>query len=315
MGSGLMVDYYQWSSSPWTSGMSTTNTPTPPPPPTGSPNEPGQSALDILTSWFEQNLQLGNSAEIVKIIHDAWIAGYSPADINLFLPEIEQTNAFKTRFPGYLTAVKNGYLQGGVGGLGQYIQLEGQYRAIVQKAGLPAGFYDDPSDFGQFIAQGASPSEIEARVGMAVRTAQQLDPTMRNLMARFYGISTGDVAAYYLDPDRALPVIERQYQTAGVATWASRFGLDVSSIARYEDLRDKGVTEEQAAQGYGTVKALSDYLGRSARVYGESYDQTDAESDVFFNESTKRRSIIAKEQATFGGTSTGATGSAKRTSY
>jgi len=274
-----------------------------------------QSALDILTNWFEQNLQLGNSAEIVKIIHDAWVKGYSPADIDLFLPDIEKTHAFQTRFPGYMTAVKNGYLPSGVGGLAQYIQLEGSYRAKVQAAGLPAGFYDDHSDFGQFIERGISPDEIENRIGMAVREAQQIDPTMRNLMAKFYGLSTGDVASYFLDPKRALPVIERQYQTAGVASWASKYGLDVNSMTRYEDLVDKGVTEDQAAQGYGTVKALKDYLGKTAGIYGETFNQSDAENDAFFNNSTKRRKIIANEEATFGGSSQGATGSAKRTSY
>jgi len=150
---------------------------------------------------------------------------------------------------------------------------------------------------------------------MAVRMAQQIDPTMRNLMAKFYGLSTGDVASYFLDKDRALPVIERQFNSAGVASWASRFGLNTNDITHYENLVDKGVTEQQASQGYGAVKALNDYLSRTAGVYGMQYNQTDAENDVFFNDSTKRRKIIAGEQAQFGGSSQGSTGSAQRTSY
>lgn len=282
---------------------------------TPPPNAPSQSALDILNQWFEENLGISQSAEIVQIIHDAWVKGYTANDIDLFMPDIEKTQAFKNAFPGYDEAKKKGYIIPGYQGVGQYRQIRAGYMAILENSGLPAGFYDDPSDFGQFIANGVSVSELESRVGMAVRTAQQIDPTMRNLMAKFYGLTTGDVAAYFLDPDRALPTIERQYRTAGVATWAARYGLDTSSMARYEGLVDKGVTEDQAASGYANVKALSDYVGRSGGVYGESYSQADAENDVFFNDQTKRRRIIANEQATFGGSSQGSTGSAKRTSY
>ena len=290
--------------------------PTPPKNTTNTPTaDPQQSALDILTQWFQQNLQLGDSAEIVKIIHDAWIKGYTPADVDMFLPDIEKTQAFQTRFPGYMTAVKNGYLTGGVGGLSNYLQLEGQYRQIMSSAGLPAGFYDDPSDFGAFIAGGKSPAEIESRVGMAVRSAQQVDPTARNLMAKFYGLSTGDVAAYFLDPNRALPTIERQYKTAGVASWASHYGLDVTDMSRYENLVDKGISEDQAGQGYANVAALKKYVGEAGSIYGIGFNQSDAENDVFFNDQTKRRKIIAAESADFGGSSQGSTGSAQRTSY
>lgn len=306
---------YDWWSTQYNNQSAPTPTPTPTPGP-GVPNAtPSQSALDILTNWFRTNLQLSNSADIVSIIHDAWLKGYTPADIDLFLPDIEKTASFQQRFPGYATAVKNGYLTGGIGGLSQYLQLEGQYRQIISSAGLPSGFYDDPSDFGEFIAGGKSPAEIESRVGMAVRTAQQIDPTMRNLMAKFYGLSTGDVAAYFLDPDRALPSIERQYKSAGVASWAARYGLDVSSMTRYESLVDSGISEDQAAQGYANVAALRDYVGRAGGVYGIRFDQGDAEKDVFFNDQTKRRKIIAAEEATFGGSSQGSTGSATRSSY
>ena len=318
-GGGSQPTYY-YGTSPWTSGQSSSSGgsgggSTPPPPSDSGGSGPSQNALDILTNWFETYLGLGNSAEIVSIIQKAWQGGYSPADMDLFLPDIEKTHAFQTRFPGYQQAIKNGYLPGGVGGLGTYLQLEGQMRATLSHWGLPAGFYDSPSDFGQFIGGGVSPDELNNRAELAVTAARQIDPTMRNLMAKYYGLSTGDLASYFLDPNRALPAIERQYKTAEVASWASRYGLDVTSATRYEDLVDKGITGQQAAQGYGTVAALKDTVGQAGSVYGESYSQSDAENDVFFNKSDKRRRIMANETATFSGSSQGATGAAKRSSY
>jgi hypothetical protein len=171
----------------------------------------------------------------------------------------------------------------------------------MQAAGLPKGFYDDPSDYASWIANDVSPDEINSRVTDAVQLAQQVDPTMRNLMAKYYGLSTGDVAAYFLDQKRALPTIQHQFDTAQIATYAAKAGLDTSSSTRYEDLVDKGVTAQQAAQGYSTVAALKDTVGKIADVYGQTYDQTDAENDVFFNDSAKRQALVSKEQAAFSG--------------
>jgi hypothetical protein len=228
------------------------------------------------------------------------------------MPDIQKSQAFQRRFPGYNARISNGY---NAINIRQYLELENSYRSIMESAGLPKGFYDDPSDMGQWIAKNTSPAEIEGRVRLAVDAAKSVDPTMRNLMARFYGLATGDVAAYFLDPDRALPAIEHQFNTANVASWAARSGYQINDISRYEQLVADGVTAQQAAAGYGTVRELNDAVGRVASVYGESYTQEDAEGDVFFNKNEKRRRIMAQEAATFGGSSRGSTGSAQRSSY
>lgn len=270
-----------------------------------------ESAFSILQNFFE-SVGIAFDAEIESVIKNAMLAGYGPDQIDLIMPDLQKTQAFNARFSGWAQRVKNGYNQLQIG---EYLQLENQYHRIMQQAGLPAGFYDDPSDFGNWIANNVSPDEIQSRVSAAVRTAQQIDPTMRNLMTEFYGLTTGDVASYFLDQKRALPVIERQFNSAGVASWAARNGFAVTDMGRYESLVDSGVTPEQAASGYGTVKALSDTVSEAASIYGEAYTQDDAEQDVFFNKNEKRRRIMAQEAATFGGSSSGATGAARRQSY
>lgn len=269
------------------------------------------SAFSILRNFFN-GLGIAFDDQIEKVIKDAMHSGFGPDQIDLIMPELEKTKAFNTRFVGFAKRVQNGYNQISIG---EYLQLENNYHQIMQSAGLPKGFYDDPSDFGNWIANDVSPDEIQNRVSLAVKTAQSVDPTMRSLMSKFYGLTTGDVASYFLDRKRALPVIQRQYDTAGVASWAQRNGLGVSDIKHYENLVDSGVSIDQAAAGYGTVKALTDTVGRAGNIYGESYTQSDAESDVFFNKSQKRQRIMANEAATFGGSSSGSTGSAKRQSY
>lgn len=271
-----------------------------------------QSAYTILSDFFT-SMGLKFDAELQGLIQDAMTAGYGPDKIDLIMPELQKTHAFQTRFPGFSQRIANGY---NAVTLGEYLQLENSYHRILQESGLPAGFYDDPSDFGQWIASDVSPDELQTRVQIATNEAQKIDPTTKNLLAQFYGLGTGDLASYFLDQKRALPVIQRQYTTANIAAYAQKAGLDVSNIGRYERLVDQGVSVDAAAQGFGTVKSLSDTVGSVASIYGESYDQTDAEGDVFFNRSDKRRRIMSQEAATFNGRSKGATGSAQRaTSY
>jgi hypothetical protein len=253
-------------------------------------------------------------AELEGVLMGAMTNGYTPADVEsgVLMPDIMKTTAFKTRFPGYAARIANGY---SAINIGQYLDLENQYRSIMENAGLPRGFYDDPADMGQWIAKNVSPAEIEGRVRLATDAAKQVDPTMRGLMARFYGLSTGDVAAYFLDPNRALPTIEHQYKSAEVASWAARNGYHVGDMSRYEKLSTDGITGEQAAQGYGTVRQLDETVGKVASIYGESYGQDDAEQDVFYNKNEKRQRIMRQEAATFGGSSRGSTGSAQRSGY
>lgn len=270
------------------------------------------SAYDEFSKFLESiGVNIGPGIE--NIIRQAVIDGITPDQIELIMPDIQKTKAWQKRFPGWNQRVANGYNQLNVG---EYLQLEDQYHRIMQEAGLPKGFYDDPSDFGNWIANDVAPDEIRDRVSLAMNAVRQVDPTARDLLAKFYGVTAGDLAAYFLDQKRALPTLDRQFKAVNVAQWAAKNGLQIQGASHYEDLVDKGVTDQMAAQGYGTVAAFNEAFGRIAGVYGESYSQADAENDVFFNQSDKRRKLMAREVAAFSGQSRGATGSAQRaTSY
>lgn len=271
-----------------------------------------ESAYDVFRKTLAQwGIPMG--ADIESIIRQAVVDGTTPDQIELIIPDIQATQTWKNRFPGWDKRIANGYNQITVG---QYLDLENQYKRIMQQAGLPAGFYDDHSDFGGFIANNVSPDEIQNRVAMATDAVRQVDPTARDLLSKFYGVTAGDLASYFLDKNRALPVLDRQYKAANVASFAARNGLRVNDAKHYEDLLDQGVTVDQAAHGYGTVKAFNDTFSRLGGVYGLEYNQADAEKDVFFNQNEKRRKLSTLERANFAGASRGATGTADRgTSY
>lgn len=254
-----------------------------------------QMFASILGSW---GIPMGGDIE--SLIRAAMVDGYTPDDMELLIPDIQNTQTWKNRFPGWQQRVSNGYNQISVG---EYLALESSYHRILQSAGLPSGFYDDPSDFGNWIANNVSPDELNSRVKDAMDLVRQVDPTARNLLTQFYGVGAGDLAAYFLDPQRALPTLDRQYKSVNVAGWAVRNGLTLADAKHYEDLVDKGVSPDMAAQGYGTIGQFSRVLGNLGDIHGIRYSQFDAENDVFFNQDEKRKRIVDAERAAFSGSS------------
>lgn len=258
-----------------------------------------QSAYDLfrssLASW---GIPVG--ADMEAIIRNAVVDGLGPQNIELIMPDLQNTETWNRRFAGWKARVANGYNQISVG---EYLAYENQYKRIMESAGLPAGFYDDPSDFGNLIAKNVSPDELQGRVQAAVELTNQVDPTARALLTQFYGVGQGDLAAYFLDPNRALPTLDKQYKAVNVAAFAKRAGLDTVAATRYEDLVDRGVTAQQAAQGYSTVAQFTSTFGQLASIYGDTFTQQDAEEDVFFNNSEKRRQLVSKERSAFSGRS------------
>lgn len=305
--------------------------------------------------------------DLETVLQNIMTQGYTAEDIGLFMPEIEKTTSFQARFPGYSARQKNGY---SAISLGDYINLENEYHRIMQSAGMPKSFYDSPADYGAWIANDVSPDEINTRVQAATAVAQRVDPTMRTILATAYGIGTGDLAAYALDPAKAGPIlneigsgmktreeaaasvrdrlsdthryiqsptgerqntdlysdllsqgytladIERIIGASGVAAAAAGKGLYSGNIGRFEDLYQRGVTEQQAQQGYGTVGRYTNALSAMAARYGETYSQASAEEDVFFNDTGQRERLVRQEAAQFQGSGrAGATGRSRRQSY
>lgn len=266
------------------------------------------SAYNQFVSFLE-SLGIHVGSEIMAVIHSAVKQGIGPDQIDLIQNQLEQTKAWKARFPGMAQRVANGYNAISVA---DYLSAEDAYHQVLASAGLPSGFYDQHQDFAKFIANDVSPTELQNRVTIAGQVVDQVDPATRNLLSQFYGVGKGDLTAYFLDPTRALPTLERQYTAAGIASFAQRNGLAVHNAAFYEGLADAGYTAQDAMQAYPTVAQYTKTFSPLAKDYGLTYNQTSAENDVFYGQSQVRQKLTEWEQAAFSGHSSGATGAADR---
>lgn len=254
-----------------------------------------RNAFELIVRTFEQ---YGLGAGIAHVVYGAIANGVTNTDQLLEL--VRDSDAYKRRFAG---------MQGRKGRPiteAEYISIEEGYKRALQEAGLPKGFYDSPNDFAKWIREDRSPSEVQARIQAAGQVANAINPAQRSLLRNLWGVNKGDLTAYILNANKALPILQRQVEAAGIGAAAKKEGvLGTRGADDFEYLVEAGVTAEQARQQFATVRDFTEQLGRVAGIYGEDFTARDAERDVFLGDTEKRRGLASKERATFGGSSRG----------
>lgn len=203
-----------------------------------------------------------------RLWNDEYLVKGTPAQtiIDIVLPD---TSEFKTRFPG-LTALRERRNRGEavlVPSVGEYVQLEVGIASVLRDAGLPPGFYDDPSDFATFIGGSTSPKEVQDRISAARAMAFDTPVETRMELNRIYGIEEGDLVAYWLDPNRALPELEKKARAAAVGGATRRTGYGLLTQEEMEGLAGSGITGEQAS-------ARSAWLVPQAGLFAETAGET-----------------------------------------
>jgi len=204
-----------------------------------------------------------NSAEIVKILDDALLDDPTqfegPNGRQLALISVRGTAAYKERFKANEYRIANGYTPKSED---EIIGLENEFKATLKANSLPQGFYDKQEDFNNFIGRDVSASELNARVSQGYNAVMQAEPGTKAELKQLYGLSDGDIAAFFIDPTRfnQSDAIKKA-QAAQVASEARRqagFTLDVTAA---EGLATEGITRGQAAQGFQQIGATQELLG------------------------------------------------------
>jgi hypothetical protein len=168
---------------------------------------------------------------------------------------IREQPAYQRRFAGNAARLRAGLSELSPA---EYIGLENQFRQTLRSNGLPANFYDQPDDFKSFIEGDVSNSELNERVQQGYRAVADADPAVKEQMRNLYGVSEGQLAAYFLDPQRTAPLLTRQAQAANIAARGLEQGGMQLTGAFAEDLARRGITEQQARAGFAEVGGLGE---------------------------------------------------------
>lgn len=176
------------------------------------------------------------------------------------LTNLRDTPEYKVRFAGL-----DRRRQAGLNAISeaQYIALEDQYAQLMRAAGMPTGFYDTPDDFANLIGANVSIAELSQRVQTGYAAVRQSDPSVITELQRLYQVTDGELAAFFLDPERALPVIEQQVATARIGAAAARQGFgNVLERGALERMAGLGISEQQATEAFGVAAQSQELLSQ-----------------------------------------------------
>lgn len=192
--------------------------------------------------------------------------------------ELIQQDAYKDRFRAMETLRK----QGKAISENEYVQYERQMAGLESRYGLAPGLLTDRDQVAKQLTAQVSYQEMEERARISQAAAYQSTPEVKQALQDMYGVGLGGLTSYFLDPDRALPLVEKQYVAAQIAGEALTQGLSGPGRAQAERYVEQGVTVERARTAFGQVASTAglgygpgesiDEAGRTEAAFGSAPD-------------------------------------------
>ncbi|MBA2707818.1 MAG: hypothetical protein H0U59_08460 [Gemmatimonadaceae bacterium] len=213
-----------------------------------APTAGQRDALAYIRSILEDFFT--DPADINSLVDFAWqqiLKGTSNVEI---VQGLRQTEPYKREY---------GTVIDGQRAAGLTVSSEAEIRgyregaaALMRQAGLPTGFYDSREDFDGYLIGNVSLSELGTRINDGyVRYLQEPDESRAELES-MYGAGAG--VAWFLDPGKALPVLQRQLAAASISGASIRTGYGKLTTGEAEDLASLGVTSDQAQRGFANLE-------------------------------------------------------------
>jgi len=310
----------------------TSPTPTPTPEPEiDPPKPPGPSAEDL---YFEAERQaaeaeraqaregakaflrnmlqmygMGDLSSSVDSLINEW-----GANVNVIAERLRQTDSYKTRFRGMLQLQQKGVAD--ISNEGEYIQLETAYRRVFRDAGLQSflgtpGSTDEIGAIADLVGKfSLSVEEVRDRVADAQRVVAEAPESVRSAFQRFYGVDSGTLVQYVLDPVRTSTEINRRANAAIVGGLAADRGLEfgagvserIGTIASGGGDLMQSMIEPQLT-GIAETQRATSRLAALERSTLSAEETALAGFDLDVEAGEKIRGLQSRERARFSGTS------------
>jgi len=182
----------------------------------------------------------------------------------------------------------------------EYIAYERNTAELERLYGLPAGMLTSKDVQTKLLTNEVSAKELESRTVKASAAQYDLPPEFRQMMKNYYGVDSGGLTAYYLDPDVSAPLLEKQFVSAQIGMEGAVRGLSVDA-GMSEFLYQQGVDRARAREGFTTV---SGQAGLQAGK-GETATQGDLIGSAFSTEQGAADKVKRIAQARVGAFSGG----------
>lgn len=216
----------------------------------------------------------------------AWNDYLQTGNVDQVMLDLRQSPEYKARFP----AMAELSAKGRAISESDYINLERSYTQLGQAYGLPAAFTQ--SHLTDWIGGEVSPTEVKSRLDMYQADMYQSPPEVRSELSRLYGLSSGDQLAFFIDENRALPILQQQFLAAqaGAASKLSGFGALTQHEA--EMVAQSGQNFQQDQQGFDTLaKSQELFSALPGEVGADNIDREDQLGAAFGGNSAAARRI------------------------
>ena len=187
-------------------------------------------------------------------IVDSWIRGGMSIDEAMLQLRSDSTDAgkiFDKRFP----AIK---LRRAAGlnpvSPAEYVAYERQARQVMRAAGLPQGFWDGREDFTNLLVGDVSVAELGDRISRGFAEVANAPAPVRAAFGEFFG-ANGDaaLASYFLDAEKALPVLQEEVRVAQVGGASKAFGFNLGKD-RARQIAQTGATFDSARTAFDNIR-------------------------------------------------------------
>lgn len=203
-----------------------------------------QSAESLLNEYFAQ---FGLPPSLAAW---AWTQAQAGREFSDIVLDMRSRQEYKERFPAMEALSKAGKAITEA----EYVSYEKTISGMAKQYGLPETMFSRDYVARMLVADVGAP-EFERRIAINRDAAMNASPEVRRAFDELYGFGAdGALTAYFLDPDAALPEIERKYAASQVAGEAFRQNLGITT-AQAELLASQGVSRDEAERGFQTVAA------------------------------------------------------------
>lgn len=249
--------------------------------------EQKQSAYEVIAETLA-SYGLGSLSRFVNDI----VFGENILDADVILGRIRRTPEYKTRFAANEVRRSRGL---NVLSESEYVAMERVYQQYLRASGLPREMYDQNTDVQQFIANDVSVAELASRVNQGYEAVRYADPQVVQEMRRIYGVTENQLAAYFLDPERAAPILIRQAQSARIAGEATLQANMALTQGQAEELATAGITSETAREGFQAIRQAQELF--QAIPFEEQITQEEQVAGIFGTNAAAQQRIRKRQRS------------------
>jgi hypothetical protein len=257
------------------------------PAPIPTATDPAQSSARVLVQQMLDQWGLGSLAGF------AWDLITKDASPDEVAYQVRQTAQYRDRFAGNVQRMKDGKRPLSEA---EYISNEEAYRAASRQylGGIGDQMFGQ-QDFANLIAGDVSPAEWTKRLDARAQYVQSAPEDQRAFFA-YNGIDDKAALAAFLDPNKAVPLIQRQLDEARLGGAATRAGLNLNA-AQAGLLAAAGVSVGDASTGFTRIAAAQQLLAPLPGEGGNTISQDEALAGTLLGNAAAQEKLSRRQQA------------------